>query len=209
MIMNKLQHVIASPRGARSHSRQLADFFINEIEKVVPGLDCEEVELFSIELPEFSSAGASAKFKASRDMPLTSEEQEQWEGAKSICRQFKSADAWVFSIPMWNFGVPYKLKHYLDLITQPGWLFDVSESGYTGMLSGKKALAVYSCGGFYETPTTASLDSLRPYMRIWANLVGIELHEVCVHSTNLDVDHDKIDNEVKASLDDLQQVFFI
>jgi putative NADPH-quinone reductase len=25
---------------------------------------------------------------------------------------------------MWNFGIPYKLKHYIDVLTQPGQTFN-------------------------------------------------------------------------------------
>ena len=30
------------------------------------------------------------------------------------------AERVLISTPMWNFGIPYKLKHWLDIINQPG-----------------------------------------------------------------------------------------
>jgi FMN-dependent NADH-azoreductase len=31
----------------------------------------------------------------------------------------KSADAYLISVPMWNFSIPYMLKHYIDIVIQP------------------------------------------------------------------------------------------
>ena len=43
---------------------------------------------------------------------------------------------------MWNFGVPYKLKHYLDVLTMPGTLFGFDPAtGYIGLLKDKRARA--------------------------------------------------------------------
>jgi FMN-dependent NADH-azoreductase len=30
-----------------------------------------------------------------------------------------TADAYLFSVPMWNAGVPYVLKQWIDIITEP------------------------------------------------------------------------------------------
>ena len=46
-----------------------------------------------------------------------------WAGVRAIVDRFKSADKLLISVPMWNFGIPYALKHYIDVITQPGLTF--------------------------------------------------------------------------------------
>jgi len=61
--------------------------------------------------------------------------------------QFTAADAYLFSVPMWNAGVPYVLKQWIDIITQPGMLFGFHPAtGYTGLVRGKKAAAIYTSG---------------------------------------------------------------
>ena len=51
---------------------------------------------------------------------------------------------------MWNFGIPYILKHYIDLIVQPGLTFSFSPSeGYKGLVTGKPVTVVYARGGAY------------------------------------------------------------
>jgi FMN-dependent NADH-azoreductase len=48
---------------------------------------------------------------------------------------------------MWNGGIPYILKQFVDVISQPGAVFAVDpDTGYTPLLSdrGKKAVVVYT-----------------------------------------------------------------
>ena len=47
--------------------------------------------------------------------------------------RFSHADRVLISSPMSNFGVPYKLKQWFDLIVQPGITFTFSPAeGYRG-----------------------------------------------------------------------------
>lgn len=45
--------------------------------------------------------------------------------------RFAAADAYLFSVPMWNAGVPYALKQWIDIISQPGWLFSFTPTPAT------------------------------------------------------------------------------
>ena len=38
-------------------------------------------------------------------------------------RRFDAADRYLFSVPMWNAGVPYILKQFIDVVSQPGLVF--------------------------------------------------------------------------------------
>lgn len=43
--------------------------------------------------------------------------------------------------------MPYVLKQWIDLITQPGWVFSFTPTdGYTGIINGKKAAVIYTGG---------------------------------------------------------------
>ena len=46
----------------------------------------------------------------------------------------------MFAVPLWNFGIPYKLKHLIDLVTQKDLLFSFDGQAFGGLLSGRKAL---------------------------------------------------------------------
>jgi FMN-dependent NADH-azoreductase len=56
-------------------------------------------------------------------------------------------------LPMWNFGVPYVFKPYIDVLIQPGLISFDPQSGYKGLVTGKKAAAMYARGGAYGPPT--------------------------------------------------------
>ena len=104
----------------------------------------------------------------------TQSEQSAWLEIESIFSEFNEADKYVFSVPMWNFGLPYVLKHYIDVITQPGLAWSFSpESGYSGLVTGK-VLAIYATGGAYETGSeTEALDLQKPAFEGWLGFVGL------------------------------------
>jgi FMN-dependent NADH-azoreductase len=57
---------------------------------------------------------------------------------------------------MWNFSIPYKLKHYLDVLIQPGLTFSFSpESGYKGLVTGKPVFVALARGGEYPPGSPA------------------------------------------------------
>ena len=90
---------------------------------------------------------------------------------------------------MWNFSIPYPLKHFIDVVTLPGenWKWSPTE-GYQGLLTGKKALLIYASAGNYgaEAPTPWE-DFQKPYLRQWLRLLGItDTHEITVAPTLTD-----------------------
>ena len=42
-----------------------------------------------------------------------------WTRVEDVIADFKAADKYVLSVPMWNFGIPYRLKQYFDVLVQP------------------------------------------------------------------------------------------
>ena len=76
---------------------------------------------------------------------------------------------------MWNFGVPYALKYYIDCIVQPGYLFKFDEQGIPRpLLEGKKMIVVSSSGSDYsEGSPTQPFDFFEPYLRTIFGFVGI------------------------------------
>jgi FMN-dependent NADH-azoreductase len=74
----------------------------------------------------------------------------KWSEIEKIIEQFKSADKYLISTPMWNFSIPYKLKHYIDIIVQPGYTFAITDAGYKGLAGGKPLCLILARGGSYE-----------------------------------------------------------
>jgi FMN-dependent NADH-azoreductase len=104
-----------------------------------------------------------------------------------LVTQFIAADEYLLVTPMWNFGLPYTLKHYFDLIIRPGWTFAVGAEGARGLLTGRKAYAVISRGYDYGpgSPHPES-NHLEPHLRTLLGFMGIEdLSVVAVEGTVL------------------------
>jgi FMN-dependent NADH-azoreductase len=94
----------------------------------------------------------------------------------------------LFSVPMWNSGVPYVLKQFIDVVSQPGMVFGVDpETGYHHLLAGrgKKAAAVYTSAVWAPgLPPNFGSDFQSTYLGDWLRWTGIDdISEVRFHPT--------------------------
>ena len=174
--MSKLLYIQASPRVARSHSIAVADAFVKSYRQSHPADKVVSFNLFTKDLPAFDEAAANAKYKIMHGQPHSKEEAQAWKSVETLIQQFKSADKYVFTVPMWNFGVPYRLKQYLDVILQPSYTFSFSPTeGYKGLVTGKPALAIYARGGEYgDGPASAGYDFQKRYMELTLGFMGFK-----------------------------------
>ncbi len=172
--MATLLYIESSPRKERSHSIKVADAFLDAYRSANPVDEVDTLDLWSTELPAFDGDMINAKYAVMHGTEPSSAEQSAWGEVGQICKRFTDADKYLFSVPMWNFGIPYVLKHYIDVITQPGfsWSFD-PDSGYSGLVSGPVA-AIYSSGGAYHEGSGAeAFDQQKPYFEGWLGFVGL------------------------------------
>lgn len=152
--MPKLLYIEASPRKSRSKSIEVAHVFLSALQDSHASVELDKLDLWSTELPSFDSDTVDAKYAILQGQPHTPEQAKAWKRVAEVIERFKSADWYLFSLPMWNFGVPYVLKHLIDVIVQPGLTFSFSPAeGYTGLVTGKKAAVVYARGGAYGSGT--------------------------------------------------------
>jgi FMN-dependent NADH-azoreductase len=172
--MSHLLYIESSPRKERSASIEIAKTFISEYERTHPGDTVETLDLWSITLPEFDGHVIDSKYFILHGLEHTDEQRQAWSRVESIISQFADADKYLFSLPMWNFGIPYKLKHYIDVIVQPGYTFSFSpEEGYKGLVTGKPVAAIYARGGAYGSGTGAeAYDLQRPYLEHILGFMG-------------------------------------
>ena len=172
--MKRILYIESSPRKTRSHSIDVVREFIREYEKFNPEDKIEVFDLWSDHLPSFSGEILDIKYRIMHGEMVDEKEESGWNLIKAISNSFKEADKYVFSIPMWNFGIPYKLKHYIDIITQPNltWSFSPNE-GYKGLVDGKVAI-FYSSGGNYSPSSgLVELDSQKKPFENWLNFIGL------------------------------------
>ena len=172
--MTKLLHISASPRGAASESLALADAFLDTYGKAHSEVAVEHLDLFDGTLPTFGRLAAGAKMAAFAGGEPSAEQQGEWDAARAVFDRFAAADAYLFSVPMWNAGVPYALKQWIDIISQPGWLFSFTpEAGYSGLIRGKRAAVIYTSGVYSPgAPLAFGADFHAAFFNDWLRFAG-------------------------------------
>lgn len=173
--MASLLYVEASPRKQRAHSIKAAEAFLAAYTRANPTDHIDRLDLWQEALPRFDGDMLNAKYSIMHGETPGDAERAAWASVETLFKRFAAADKYVFSIPMWNFGLPYVLKHYIDVITQPGlaWRFDPASGTYSGLVSGK-VLAVYASGGAYHAGSGAeAFDLQRPAFENWLAFIGL------------------------------------
>jgi len=172
--MTTLLHISASPRGATSDSLALADRFLDTHRQACPDVVVEHLDLFDETLPTFGKLAAGAKMAAFGGGEPSAEQQGEWNGARAMFDRFAAADEYLFSVPMWNAGVPYVLKQWIDIISQPGWLFGFTpEAGYSGLIVDKKAAVIYTSGVYAQgAPLAYGADFHAAFFNDWLRFAG-------------------------------------
>ena len=172
--MAKLLYVEVSPRKERSHSIKVANAFLEAYASAHPDDTIDRLDLWSVDLPAFDGPMLDAKYSIMHGQEPSAAEKAAWQTVEGLFERFASADKYVFSIPMWNFGIPYRLKHYIDVITQPGLAWSFSpETGYAGMVSGKVAAIYSSAGVYHEGSGAEAFDGQKPGFEGWLGFIGI------------------------------------
>jgi FMN-dependent NADH-azoreductase len=168
--MNTLLYIKASPRDKRSHSHAVAEAFLNAYQQKNPQDKIVKMDLFKESLPEFDNFAAEAKYAIMHGEEKTTEQIKKWAEIEKIITQFKSADKYLISTPMWNFSIPYKLKHYIDIIVQPGYTFTVTDKGYNGLVGNKPTCLILARGGNYETDSPIAFQ--KKYLEFILGFIG-------------------------------------
>jgi FMN-dependent NADH-azoreductase len=174
--MTKLLHLSASPRGDRSESLALARTFLTALGEAHPEIDVEEYDLWDGTLPAFGPDAAAAKMAIFAGEQPQGPAADAWAAATAAFHRFAAADLYLFSVPMWNHGVPYILKQFIDVVSQPGLAFGFDpEHGYTGLLAGRRAAVIYTSAvyGPGRGPEFGA-DFQSPYVEGWLRWAGIE-----------------------------------
>jgi FMN-dependent NADH-azoreductase len=183
--MSKVLYIQASPMEDMSYSLAVAGEFINAYQQKNSGDHIETLNLFTTLLPTFDGHTVRSKYKIMHGQPCTPEESKAWQAVETVVKQFTSADKYVFAVPMWNFGIPYRLKQYIDIIVQPTYTFMVTPDGaYKGLITGKPVFVAYARGGDYSAPEAQSIDFQKNYLELILGFIGFTaIHSLIVQPT--------------------------
>ena len=199
--MTKLLFIKASPRGAGSRSIAVAEEYLAGLRAKLPDISVDVLDLWKEPLPVFDGDRANAKLAVFKQQPLTATQKTVWDEIVTIVERFKAADRYLFAVPMWNGGIPYRLKQYIDIIHQPGLMFSLDPAtGYVGLLKNKRATLVYTSGAYSRTAPTPEfgVDHHSTYLRSWLNQAGVtDIEEIRYQPTVLSHDPDSAFAEAK------------
>jgi len=188
--MAKLLHISASPRGTASESLAIAATFVDTFSDVRPDIAVEHWDLWDGTLPPFGAAAAGAKMSIFAGQDPAGEQAAAWVAVHRTFERFAAADYYLFSVPMWNHGVPYILKQFIDVVSQPGLVFGFDgNTGYTGLVTGKKAVVVYTSAVYGDDRGPQfGVDFQAPYFNDWLRWAGITDVTQITFRPNLAVD---------------------
>ena len=174
--MTTLLHISASPRGAKSESLAIAETFLSAYRETHPDNDIADLGPLGRHPAGVRPAAAHAKMAVFAGADPMGDEAAAWRAAGEAFERFAAADEYLFSVPMWNAGIPYILKQFIDVVSQPGMVFGFDgERGYTGLVTGRKAAVVYTSAVYGEgRPPSFGSDFQAPYLRDWLNWAGID-----------------------------------
>lgn len=182
--MSKLLYIESSPRKERSKSIEVSNALLESYRSSNPDDKIITLDLWDTKLPEFDGDTIKAKYQVLHGQDFDAGQASAWQSVVDVIDQFKSADKYIFSVPMWNFGVPYKLKHYIDVIAQPGQTFAFDpQTGYSGLVTGKPVVIISSRGGAYGGDA-ASMDHQKTYVEQILGFFGFtDIHHIVIEPT--------------------------
>ena len=169
--MKTLLHIDSSPRGGRSHSRQLTAHYAQAWQGAHPDGKVVHRELGITPLPLVSETWIAAAFSNPADH--TPEQQAAIAVSNELIDELFAADELLIGAPMYNFSVPAALKAWIDQVVRAGRTFDPAT--YAGLVTGKKATVITTRGGAGYGPgeAMAHLDAEVPYLKLILGSLGI------------------------------------
>ena len=173
--MNRLLYIGGSPRKERSRSAMVADRLLTRLKERYPALSVERLDVFDIDLPAFDQDAVAGRYHLLAGNAVDPEQADAWRDLKKWTDQFLSFDSYLIATPMWNFGIPYRLKQYIDIMTQPGLTFrNDSDGNVEGLAQGRRAIIVAaSAMPFGSLPEIDGLDFQLAYLKAWLGFIGV------------------------------------
>ena len=189
--LNKLLKIDTSIRNNNSHSRDLANKYETKWQSMHSEGSVTYRDLSQTDIPHVSHAFIEAMYTSEENKNETIHNILSL--SDELISELKEADTILLSTPMYNFSVPSKLKAYIDHISRIGETFSKDESGYTGLLTGKKLVIIAAYGADFSQ--MRSMDFLEPYLKTLFGFLGFtDVEYYAIEETNM---LDKEELEVK------------
>ena len=133
------------------------------------------MDLWRESLPEFDGDALSAKYARLGGRAFSPSERDAFAPIERMAVRFALAERVLISTPMWNFGLPYKLKQWFDLIVQPGLTFRFDPKlGYFPLVKNRPTVVILASGSDFVTGMNRGrIDMASPYLREILRFIGV------------------------------------
>ncbi|HEX3015850.1 MAG TPA: FMN-dependent NADH-azoreductase, partial [Desulfobacteria bacterium] len=201
VIVANVLYITANPKASeKSVSLSLGQEFLREYKEARPKDEITVLDLYKSDIPEidYELMDAMGSLMAGLSpASLPEQARKKLERYNQFTDQFVNADKYVFVTPMWNLGMPPRVKTYLDTVCVAGKTFKYTEKGPEGLLQNKKCLHIHASGGFHSQDNHADA-----YLRDLMRFLGVEdYRSLVVEGHNALPDKAKsIINEVRAKI---------
>jgi FMN-dependent NADH-azoreductase len=183
----RLLHVVCTSRGLASNTARVSNALLEAMRDEDETLDVTTLDLFRADLPSVAGRNIESKYRLMTGQALDESAKESWGQIERTIEQFLDADVYLLTVPMWNLGIPYVLKYYIDAIVQPGYLFRYTPEGTVeGLVRDKKMIVVVSSGSDYSSDVMRGLNFVEPYLRAIFGFVGIT-DMTFIHAQGMDL----------------------
>ncbi len=180
--MTNILHISASIRSGESISRGLGTTIVEGL-AAKTGAAITDRDLSANDLPFVDAARFEANLTPAAER--TPEQAELAAIADTLIAELQDADTIVFSVPVYNFGVPAVVKAWADLVARAGTTFKYTESGPVGLLEGKKVYIAAASGG---TPIGSDMDFMSSWLTFFLGFLGITDVEIVAADGIMSVD---------------------
>lgn len=191
--MATLLHIFAHPTPEHSQTMRIAQAFLDSYRETHADDTIEALDLYKAGVPHLTAAHLSAMFHQAQDGPMTPEAAQAWTEMTAKIQQFTTADKYLVTVPMWNFGVPSILKAYIDHVMLAGYTFRFTGPGTSvGMMTGRPLAIINSRGGVYSLPPMDDYEMCVKYLRNVFDFLGFApITEIVAEGTALVGPHEQ------------------
>jgi FMN-dependent NADH-azoreductase len=175
--MNSILVIHASPRGARSHSRRLAESFVARRLALDPTTQVHRREVGRALVEPVNEAWIAAAF--AKEVPRPAHMEADLATSDALIDELQQHALLVISLPMYNFSVPAGLKAWVDQVIRLGRTVaaEATPEGtvYRPLVHGKRAVIVTTRGGegFGPGGPYAHLNHADTWLRAALEFIGI------------------------------------
>lgn len=195
--MNTLLQITSSITGDNSHSTRLSNEFVARWQAQNPNGKVIVRDLAAEGIPHLDGARLGALFTPAESR--SAEQQAVVDYSDALIEELRNADAIVFGVPLYNFGMPSTLKAYFDHIARAGVTFRYTANGPEGLLPNVPVYVFAARGGHYAGgPADWQLNT-------FLNFVGFNNIET-VYAEGLALGEESVSKALESAQEKIQQL---